>query len=360
MEPHREEPYLLGLVIAKRLNETEALRWATTGVLARAWPKDKAEIWDEAYRVAGATLERLREEGHDEQADAFKQDLDAALVRDCVATVTWTGDADVDLLVEEPTGTVCSFRNPRTTGGGSMLGDSFADTDGRDSSEISELYVCPVAFDGEYRLLVRRVWGKVTAGKVTVDVYLHVGTDHEQHIRKQVELGEKDTLVTFELANGRRQELLDNAQVEATAVAQVRKTRQMLNQQLGQVADTFPVADFNAQQQQAFVTGFTPIVANGAVGFAPQIIVLPTGASLTVAPSVISSDRRYLRFTGLPNFSQVSRVDTFNFATGATGGGGGGIGGGAGGGGGGFGGGGGGFGGGGGGGFGGGGGGGAF
>ena len=60
---------------------------------------------------------------------------DQALVRDCVVVVSWTGDADIDLLVEEPTGTVCSFRNPRTTGGGLMLGDS-SSADERDSQDF--------------------------------------------------------------------------------------------------------------------------------------------------------------------------------------------------------------------------------
>ena len=47
-------------------------------------------------------------------------------VRDVTVSVTWTGEADVDLVVEEPAGTVCSLQNPRTTAGGVMLGDSFA------------------------------------------------------------------------------------------------------------------------------------------------------------------------------------------------------------------------------------------
>ena len=57
--------------------------------------------------------------------------------------VTWTGEADVDLLVEEPSGTVCSLRNPRTTAGGVLLGDAIRQT-GRDSfGGHSEVYVCP-------------------------------------------------------------------------------------------------------------------------------------------------------------------------------------------------------------------------
>ena len=43
--------------------------------------------------------------------------------RDCKLVVSWTGNADIDLTVQEPTGAVCSFRNPRTTGGGVLEDD---------------------------------------------------------------------------------------------------------------------------------------------------------------------------------------------------------------------------------------------
>jgi len=71
----------------------------------------------------------------------------------------------------------------------------------------------------------------------------------------------------------------------------------------------------------------------GAVGFEPQITVLPQGASLT-GIAIISADRRYVRITPAPFFSQIGQVRTFNFITGtsAPGGGGGAGGGGAGGG----------------------------
>ena len=43
---------------------------------------------------------------------------------DCVIVVTWTGDADIDLTIEEPTGTVVSQRRPRSVSGGVHLGDA--------------------------------------------------------------------------------------------------------------------------------------------------------------------------------------------------------------------------------------------
>ncbi len=165
-------------------------------------------------------------------------DLDAALVRDCLVKVTWTGDADVDLLVEEPSGTVCSLRDPRTTGGGVMLGDA-ASRDGQSSADgVSETYVCPEAFDGTYRVLLRRVWGKVTAGKVTVDVYHHYGSEDAMHLRHQIPLGETDQLVVFDLANGRRQDALDDQLLANAAAEQMHVNQAILAQQLGGLANS--------------------------------------------------------------------------------------------------------------------------
>ena len=77
-------------------------------------------------QLANATLARLEKEGRDDELAAYRARLDAATVRDCVVQVSWTGDADVDFEVEEPTGTICSLGEPRTTAGGVNLGDAYA------------------------------------------------------------------------------------------------------------------------------------------------------------------------------------------------------------------------------------------
>ncbi|MFO7908168.1 MAG: hypothetical protein R6U98_36345, partial [Pirellulaceae bacterium] len=97
-----------------------------------------------------------------------------------------------------------SLQNQRTTAGGVILGDAYSA--GSDTSKYTETYVCPQGFDGEYRLLIRRVWGEVTAGKVTVDI--RTNNPDRPHIHAQVPLGEKDALVRFELTDGRRTEQL--------------------------------------------------------------------------------------------------------------------------------------------------------
>ena len=346
LAPTRPEPYVLGLAVAQRLNDVEGNRWATTHILSQAWPEEQTHIWQAAYHAAETTLERLRNEKRDAEADAYKAELDEALRRDCIVVVSWTGEADLDLYVEEPAGTICSQHEPRTTSGGFMTGDAYPRMGEESSAGYSEFYTCPEAFDGKYRILVRRVWGKPTAGRATVDLYLHYGTNRLEHKRQQIPIGEDDVLVTFDLQNGRRLESLEEHQLAHAASQQMDLRRDVLAQQLNAAADTGILGQLLSSRSQAtaneggaVVPGF---IMPGAVGYQPVIITLPEGAQL-FATAVISADRRYVRFSGAPIFSAVTEVNTFNFATGQGGtgqggtggagfGGGGGIGGGGGGG----------------------------
>ena len=68
------------------------------------------------------------------------------------------------------------------------------------------------------------------------------------------------------------------------------------------------------QSQQISPYAFPAAWANGlrgAVGYQPNIIVLPTGTNM-MAFGVVSADRRYVRVTCVPLFSAVTAVNSFN------------------------------------------------
>ncbi|MFN4918376.1 MAG: hypothetical protein ACK5MM_03060 [Planctomyces sp.] len=95
-------------------------------------------------------------------------------------------------------------------------------------------------------------------------------------------------------------------------------------------------ASITDQTQRYLVIGQIPNLAPGAVGFQPIVAPFPDGISLTVS-GVVSADRRYVRLSMSPFFSQIIDVQTFTNvnaggAGGLGGGGGGGFGGGGGGG----------------------------
>ena len=308
-EPLRPEPLQYGLQLASLVNDIDGQQWASLGVLRQAWPNEKRELPNQANRVAQAVLEQLKRENRSKEAGDFEARLAQSLVRDVLVKVTWTGDADVDVLVEEPSGTVCSFRNPRTTAGGVILGDSasrgIASKDG-----YSEVYVCPEAFSGTYKMQLRRVWGKLTAGKVTIDVYTHYGTGGMLHERQQVPLGEKDALVVFDVVKGRRNEPIGQHLVANAAANQLAVNRAILAQQLNVAGNNQNNALTNFALSRAALDGQFPIV-RGGVGFQPVIIALPSGTNF-ICTGVISADRRYVRITSLPLFSAIGQVTTFN------------------------------------------------
>src|SRR5205807_3539325 len=172
-----------------------------------------------------------------EEAAAFEDAARRAQVRDCVVVVSWTGDADIDLSIEEPAGTVVSQRQPRSTSGGCHLGDVSA-ADGKSTVKgFSEAYVCPEGFAGEYRILVKNVWGRPTSDKVTIEVYRHYMSEKQTVDRAQVPLNDKSVMVPFTLNSGRRKEALKEAQVAHVAKIQNATNRALLAQQMNNGAN---------------------------------------------------------------------------------------------------------------------------
>jgi hypothetical protein len=251
-------------------------------------------------------------------------------VRDCLVKVTWTGNADIDITVEEPSGATCSARNPRTAGGGLLVGDSYTKAKSTDkaNAEYTQEYMLPKGFNGQYKMLLRRLWGQVATGKATVDVYTHFGAPNQVHVRKQIPVSELDALVTFDLAEGRRTEPLAQVQLAAAASSQVAMNQTILAQQLNAIDNRNGTSDGNGvigapgTNGDVINVGGFPFFRRGAVGYQPQITTLPEGAQMNGVTAVISADRRYVRI-GIPQnglvFSNIGPVNTFNFATGGGG-----------------------------------------
>jgi hypothetical protein len=361
--PGQAEPFVAGFRVAQRLGDLEGIKWSTVGILCRAWPSDQAEIWKDAVHEAKAALAHLKADRRTaKEAQQYEKALDEAIARDCYVKVSWTGDADLDLFVEEPAGTVCSGQNPQTTSGGVLLRQSLTrwskEMNGRGQS--SEVYVCPQGFSGNYRLLVRRVFGKVTGDKVTVEVCTHYLTGKQQTVKQTLKLIKDQTAVAFQLADGRRREPLKQQQVANAALGQL-ATRQVLGQQIAQAIDPRTMMALNQARAAALQAaglgqanpaaggaanpaggaanpaggnsgsnngaGGNPLantevafplpLFQGAVGYEPVIITLPEGTNLS-ATAVVSADRRYVRVSCMPLFSGVAQVNTFNTSTGAT------------------------------------------
>ncbi len=313
LNPLRTEPLGLALHIARKSQDPDALRWTTLAALKQAWRHDEAGFAEEARRAAEALVLTLEQEGQQEQAAALREEIAAAKVRDCEVTITWSGEADLDLLVQEPGGTVCSLRDPRTTSGGVLLDDASAFQQ-TDAQTVSETYVCPEAFSGDYKFVIRPIWGDVTAGKVTVDVVTHKGAANEKALRQQLPIDKAPIMVQFQLDEGRRNVALDEQLVARSIEKQVAVNRSILAQSLETNASD-NLADQLAASRLLAAQALLNSRFRTAVGFRPVVTPLPEGTTLS-ASAVISADRRYVRITPSPLFSGVTDVFTFNFATG--------------------------------------------
>jgi hypothetical protein len=208
-----------------------------------------------------------------------------------------------------------------------------------DTGSSSQVYICPKGFSGDYKLLVRRVWGEVTDNKVTVELYTHFRGPKQTRQVRAIPLEKDKALVTFALADGRRTESLKDAQLATAAMAHlVMKQQQVLAQVFAPIdpgamaalaasrnnlaavsqANAANAANAGSPGAGGGVPDFFPIIPRaGAVGYQPVIIVLPEGTNLS-ATAVISADRRYVRVSCMPLFSGIAKVDTFNMSSGAT------------------------------------------
>jgi tetratricopeptide (TPR) repeat protein len=352
LDPSRTDALVAAMTTADRIGDVEALRWATVAALSQEWTGDESRIGQQAMRQAQATLARLGKEDPATAAE-FKKEIDAAQARDLVVRISWTGDADVDMSVLEPSGTICSFRTPKTTSGGVILGDTFSRDDASAAEGYRETYVCAKAFPGQYQLMLRKVWGKVTSGQVKVEVITPDDKEGKSVATTQVELADGTNAILFSIDKGRRTEPLQEVKAANAIRDQAEMNQNLLAQQLGAAIDPRAIAAAQAARAGTLagadgalngVGGLLPIpvpVLGSAVGFRPVVTKLPEGANLA-ANAVISADRRYVRISSMPLFSEVGKVLAFNIITGQItngnpdvgggGGGGGGAGGGAGGG----------------------------
>jgi general secretion pathway protein D len=71
------------------------------------------------------------------------------------------------------------------------------------------------------------------------------------------------------------------------------------------------------QSQSPFVISVIPVVGDFAAAQQPVIVVLSEGTHLTVQ-AVVSNDRRFVRLTVVPFFSQIGDVSTFQFTGSST------------------------------------------
>ena len=370
--PSEKLPLDAGLRLSLELEDRDGVVWASTGVLSQSWSDEHLPMIERALLAAKAAYLRLNNEGRKMEAYALEQAMKKAQTRDLVVRVTWTGNADIDLVVEEPAGTICSSSNPRTIAGGALLADgSSLDKPAKDG--FSETYSCAQGYPGQYKISVRKVWGEVAGGKVTVHLVTDYGTPNQKVVSQQIPI-DKEAVYLADVKTGHRAEPIAQVQLAKVqaekafagqaVLAQIAPNAAEPNNALANRANA-NAADANVDPNWAYLAmlqryafgrsgspgdgfgggfggpggpgnnsggfngRFPGFVRGGGVGYMPIVQAIPSGTNL-MANAVVSGDRRYVRVFSMPMFMGVdSSIPTFD--TGVGGGGGGGFGGGGGG-----------------------------
>ncbi|MFO0942162.1 MAG: hypothetical protein U0930_15605, partial [Pirellulales bacterium] len=334
VQPLRYEVFALALPLAKETGDIEHLRWVCTGIVSKAWPKEYARIYDQADLLAQTTKVQLEQAGKKDEAKAFEAEVKGAKLRDLIVKVTWTGKADLDIRVQEPTGTVCSVTNPITVGGGVLVSDTSSLVEKPRLGGFSEYYVCAAGYSGQYDILVRRIWGEVSGGKATVEIYSDFGTPEQKYISQEINVVDRAALLQVAVKNGHRQDPIADAQIAGVKAKQLATSRSLLaqyNPSSSSSSDSEGSSEPSASDSEraAYTLMRQNLMRNannfgfpnrgGAVGYMPITTVIPEGVFWNGLSGVVSADRRYVRLNGAwPSFSGIGEIFTFNFVAGTT------------------------------------------
>ncbi len=292
LSPQRPEPFIYGLELARRSRNADAVVWSAPEVVAFAWGKDREPMRRGAEQAAADAIPQLIKEGKISKALQLQEAMRKAKEMDLLVRLEWNGQGDVDLLVEEPSGSVCSMSKPFTAAGGAFVHDGY----GPKQANCYDEYVCLSAMQGEYLLRVRHIRGEIVAKRARLIITRGKNTPYEETETQTITLGLTDSIVRISLSQGRR----------ATADAVVPKAVQKTNRR-GLAGTTVM-----SQIGRAPVGNIGNIGGGGAVGYQPVISMISEGIAMN-ALATVSGDRRYVRINAAPRFSSITDVFTFSF-----------------------------------------------
>lgn len=202
--PHRAEPLAMSINLAQTTKDPRRMGDSIDRLLSLGWPGNDDYFRIEARKQAEQLAAKLTEAGQKSEADQLTARLPEALARDVFVRLSWDGDADFDLAVEEPLGATAQFGTPRTVFGGSIIKNGY----GKNPDDI---YVCPRGFDGDYTIRVSTVYTNPDRPptRLLLETITHEGTAHEKKESHPLSPGDPAPRpVVVHLTGGRRKTVL--------------------------------------------------------------------------------------------------------------------------------------------------------
>jgi hypothetical protein len=311
LEPNSPTPYADALVYAELGKDTEAMEWAAGRLLRQDWPTDSELLHAQASGRLDALAKTLQRDNKQAVAERMLTSVKSSRQRDLVLTLSWQGEADLDLEVREPIGTTCSCLQRQTPGGGTLLGDTSADMQ-------RETYIAAEGFSGEYQVTVRRIWGRPLGGKATLEIIQHQGTPQETRKRETIIFDRTHTLAVT-LDEGRRTEAASvppPAATRRTATAAKTPSSDSVLNKLRALADP----EIVGTERTRMGLGSTGHLVNNQeppaqadrnpadlVTYQTRVSPFVSSGSDFTAQAVLSADRRYVRFSLNAVFQTVGR-----------------------------------------------------
>ncbi len=208
--PNDPTPYANALAYAEFASDvkSDAVMWAADNLLKRDWStRDGIDYHREVKERLPKLEAKLR--GAGQNAAVLAKAISDEARRDLVIELLWQGNADLDLIIQEPSGSTCSPVHKRTTGGGVLKADVLEQRNDR-----SEIYTASSAFAGTYTVSAKQAFGRSIGGTATLRVTKFKGTPQEQIDLLEVTPGGKP--VEIKLKGGSRTSLADVSEVTET------------------------------------------------------------------------------------------------------------------------------------------------
>jgi tetratricopeptide (TPR) repeat protein len=306
LEPNTPEAYHKTLVIigSGEKPHADAVTWAASNLLQRDWGTESSLYHEQAKSAINKVATQLDKAGRAADAAQVRAIATKNGERDLVIESKWAEQADVDMSVAEPAGTICAARTPRTPAGGLWTGDNLAVN--------AESYVAAQAFNGSYEVTVRRIWGRPLADKVSVRVIKHQGADNESVELHTLVLDAKgEAKLKVNMSEGRREQL-DSVPVAATVkrLPVTRQTPDEINNLLRSMADPMLAISRPGMTAGSSAGGTMTDAARANLGMEPGVELshqtkvspaLSSGVDL-LTKTTISGDRSTMKISLAPAF----------------------------------------------------------
>lgn len=263
LEPNLPAIYANALVYAETADgpavKSDVVSWATRNLLRRDWPNDGVDHVKAAKESVQRIAQKLTAADRKEDAAAVLAAMAEEKHRDLTIELRWQGQADLDLAVNEPSGTDCDAAQKRTAGGGVLRSDILEQQD----ENRSEIYTAALAFNGTYTVNVKTALGRAIGNKATVKVTKFAGTDKEEVEVYTVDLTDaKRKPVTLTMEGGSRTELATVIPDDVSEVRQISTASGQVGAATGVTAGFGAVdpATLNAANNPASAKNVAPIV----------------------------------------------------------------------------------------------------